>query len=61
MVRFINHVSGGVMYVHESRVEEYLAYGDRPAEEPSSAAPEPVPAEKPAAAPRKKKKAKDEW
>ena len=27
MVAFINRDSGGIMYVHESRVEEYLAAG----------------------------------
>lgn len=31
MVRFINKITGGVMWVHESRVEEYKAAGHRPA------------------------------
>lgn len=27
MIKFINKISGGDMWVHESRVEEYLAAG----------------------------------
>lgn len=27
MIALINRMSGGIMYVHESRVEEYLAAG----------------------------------
>lgn len=34
MVKMINKVSGGVMYVHESRVEEYKAAGHKLAAEP---------------------------
>ena len=34
MVAFINRDSGGIMYVHESRVEEYLAAGHRLAAPP---------------------------
>lgn len=29
MVRFINKITGGVMYVHESRVDEYKAAGHK--------------------------------
>lgn len=29
MVKMINKVSGGIMYVHESRVEEYKAAGHK--------------------------------
>lgn len=29
MVRFINKLTGGVMYVHESRVDEYKAAGHK--------------------------------
>lgn len=35
MVRFINGVTGGVMWVHESRVEEYKRAGHIPAPPPS--------------------------
>ena len=33
MVRFINRATGSVMWVHESRVEEYKAAGPKPAAE----------------------------
>ena len=33
MVRFINRATGSVMWVHESRVEEYNAAGHKPAAE----------------------------
>ncbi len=36
MVPFINHLTGSLMYVHESRVDEYLSAGHRPAEDPST-------------------------
>jgi len=29
MVRFINRVTGSVMWVHESRLQEYLAAGHK--------------------------------
>lgn len=29
MVKFVNALTGGPMWVHESRVEEYLAAGHR--------------------------------
>lgn len=35
MIKFINKYSGGDMYVHESRVEEYLAAGHRLASPPT--------------------------
>jgi len=31
MIQFINKETGGIMWVHESRVEEYKAAGHRPA------------------------------
>ena len=34
MVRFINKVTGGPMWVHESRVDEYLAAGHKLAAPP---------------------------
>lgn len=37
MVRFINVDSGGEMWVHESRVDEYLARGHRIADEATAA------------------------
>lgn len=61
MVKFIS-MTGTVMYVHESRVAEYLALGHRPAEQYLPPA-EPVPAPAPAK-PAKKRKAKpksEEW
>lgn len=35
MVKFINRITGGVMWVHESRVEEYKAAGHKPAAAPA--------------------------
>lgn len=43
MVRFINKLTGGDMWVHESRVEEYKAAGHTPAAAPV----EKKPAKKP--------------
>lgn len=34
MIKFINKISGGDMWVHESRVEEYLAAGHKLAAPP---------------------------
>ena len=34
MVRFVNKTTGGPMWVHESRVEEYLAAGHKLAAPP---------------------------
>jgi len=31
MVKFINKLTGGIMWIHESRVEEYKAAGHAPA------------------------------
>ena len=42
MVRFINAESGGEMWVHETRVEEYLARGHRIADEGIAALWKPV-------------------
>ena len=39
MIKFINAQTGGEMWVHESRVDEYVAMGHR-------TAPRPIPAEK---------------
>ncbi len=33
MVKFKNRITGGIMYVHESRVDEYKAAGHMPAAE----------------------------
>ena len=33
MVRFINRATGSVMWVHESRIDEYQAAGHKPAAE----------------------------
>ena len=33
MVKFVNRNTGGIMYVHESRVDEYKAAGHMPAAE----------------------------
>ena len=46
MVAFINALTGGPMWVHESRVEEYLAAGHKlvseaPAAKPAKEAPKP--------------------
>lgn len=46
MVAFINKMSGGLMYVHESRVEEYLAAGHKLAAAPRPAGPPKAPARK---------------
>lgn len=60
MIPLINQLTGGTMWVHESRLEEYLAAGHKlaaspkPAENPE-AKPEAPAAKKPAA---KKKSAK---
>jgi len=43
MVRFVNKLTGGEMWVHESRVEEYKAAGHTPAAAPV----EKKPAKKP--------------
>lgn len=67
MVKFINHVTGSVMWIHENRVQEYLALGDRPAEPLPSAAPvlpvsEPPKPEAKKKPPTAKKKPKaEEW
>lgn len=39
MVRMINRVTGGDMWVHEDRVNSYIAAGHRLAAPPSSVAP----------------------
>lgn len=49
MIRLVNRLTGGDMWVHESRLEEYLAAGHK------LAAPPPPPEKK--AAPAKKKSA----
>lgn len=49
MIKFINKVTGSDMWVHESRVDEYIAAGHK------LAAPPPVPEKKPV---RKKTTAK---
>jgi len=54
MIKLINRLTGGPMWVHESRVEEYLAKGHILAPPPKPAHPlikaedEPAPAKKPA-------------
>ena len=52
MIRMINAITGSTMWVHESRVEEYLAAGHK------LAAPPPPPPK--AAKPAKKKSPKKE-
>ena len=52
MIKFINRVTGSEMWVHESRVDEYLAAGHRPAAAP---APEKKPAAQRTQKPRTKK------
>lgn len=43
MVRFVNRITGSAMWVHESRVDEYLAAGHKLAAPPEKPAPaEPV-------------------
>ena len=54
MIRLINRDTGGDMWVHEDRLEEYLAAGHRLLPDPPPA-PEPEP-EKPARKPRSTKK-----
>ena len=53
MVKFINKLTGGEMWVAEERVEEYKAAGHIPAAVPM---PEPKPKKKPAAKPKAGKK-----
>ncbi len=50
MVPFINKTTGTLMYVHESRVEEYKAAGHKPAAE------EQKPVKRPSTKPAKAKK-----
>ena len=38
MIEFINSLTGGPMWVHESRVNEYLARGHKIADEATAAA-----------------------
>ena len=45
MVKLVNRQTGGEMWVHESRVDEYLAAGHKPAAPPTP----PPKAAKPAA------------
>lgn len=47
MVRFINKITGGVMYVHENRIDEYLAAGHKLAA-PPPAVKKPAAGKKPA-------------
>ena len=47
MIRLVNRITGGEMWVHESRLEEYMAAGHKLAAPPP--APEKQPAKKPAA------------
>ena len=43
MIRLINRITGGDMWVHESRLDEYLEAGHRLASPPEKPAPaEPV-------------------
>ena len=48
MIKFINAQTGGEMWVHETRVNEYLARGHK-------LAPRPMPPKKKAATPKPKK------
>ena len=41
MIKLINARSGGEMWVHESRLDEYLAAGHKPAAPPDMPAPPP--------------------
>lgn len=43
MVKFINRLTGGEMWVAEDRVEEYKAAGHKPAAIPSKDKPAPKP------------------
>lgn len=56
MVKFINRLTGTVMWVADDRVEEYRAAGHRPAADPKPEIPaqEPEP-EKPAQVPKRRK------
>lgn len=45
MVRFINRVTGGEMWVHETRVEEYKAAGHTPAADTTPKPPKAAPKE----------------
>ena len=47
MIRLVNRITGGEMWVHESRVEEYMAAGHQLAAPPPT--PEKQPAKRPAA------------
>ena len=38
MVEFVNRLTGGRMWVHETRVEEYIAAGHKPAASSRSSA-----------------------
>lgn len=51
MIKLVRRDSGGEMWVHESRLDEYLAAGHKLAAPPTPPAPK---AEKPAAKPAKK-------
>ena len=53
MVKFINRITGTVMWVAEDRAEEYKAAGHKPAAKPAE-----KPAAKPAAKPASKKSKK---
>lgn len=74
MIRFINHTTGSLMWVHESRAEEYRKLGDIPAEElplpepppeepgPEKAeAPAPEPAQKPERKSARRTAKSEEW
>lgn len=39
MVKLINRTTGGEMWVHESRLQEYLAAGHKPAADTATAPP----------------------
>lgn len=56
MIRFINHMTGSVMWVHETRVAEYLAAGDRPLDELPAQDPVPPPPPQAETAPAKPEK-----
>ena len=55
MIKLINARSGGEMWVHESRLEEYLAAGHKPAAPPDMP---PPPEREPGKRPAKKTKKK---
>lgn len=48
MVKFINKLTGGEMWVHETRVEEYKAAGHTPAAAPVTETPDAPKKPKPA-------------